>query len=232
MNNNDNLPTRDEKSLSGQFGDEIFNPTFDLATDYSEIYIDDLIENETLKEIPLVKSIVGVIRAGISINQFWFAKKLLTFIQEFNLGQIDEEKKSKFKKRFNEDTKYRKKTTEQIMIFVDRFTEINKAKISALLLKAYIEERLTYKEFVSINICLENLHPESYNFFKTMETLRYEIEVEYKGERNADAESLLLTSGLAAETSQYWHGFRIKDEGIKLYELAIRPLIQREQEKK
>ncbi|WP_180904020.1 hypothetical protein, partial [Flavobacterium chungangense] len=98
----DNLQVSDN-SMSQQFTQELLNPNIDLATDYSEIYIDDLIQNETLKEIPIIKTVVGVIKTGISINKFFFAKKLLSFIREFNSGQIDAEKKDKFQKKINDD---------------------------------------------------------------------------------------------------------------------------------
>ncbi len=39
-------------------------PTFDLAQDYSELGLDSFLDNEIIKEIPVVKTIVGVIKGG------------------------------------------------------------------------------------------------------------------------------------------------------------------------
>lgn len=113
------------EGLSNQFSKELLDPSIDLAQDFTEIFIDDLIDNETLKEIPFVKTVVGVIKTGISINQLWFAKKLLTFIKEFNSGHIDPEKLLNFRTKINNDKKYRQKVVEQIMVFNERFLEIN-----------------------------------------------------------------------------------------------------------
>jgi hypothetical protein len=225
MENQNNLLNKNTTSLSSQFSKELLEPSIDLSVDYSEVFIDDLIEDGILKEIPIVKSVVGVIKAGISINQFWFAKKLLTFIREFNTGQIDSEKKIKFQEKINSDLKYRKKVTEQVMVFLDKYLEINKAKVSANLFKAFVEEKLTYDQFISISISLDRLHPESFKFFNEIEKLNYEINHEYEGERNWEAESLILSSGLATETSDWWHGFVLKKEGRLLYELAIKPIL-------
>ncbi|NPD47224.1 hypothetical protein [Lentimicrobium sp. S6] len=98
----------DQKGISNELVSELFNPTFDLSIDYSEIYIDDLIENETLKEIPIIKSIVGIVRTGIAINQFWFAKKLLTFISSFNDGSINQKKLERFRTKVQSDEKFTK----------------------------------------------------------------------------------------------------------------------------
>jgi len=225
MENQNNLPENNNSGLSKQFTKELLNPSIDLAVDYSEIYIDDLMDNGALKEIPIVKSVVGVIKAGISINQFWFAKKLLTFIREFNTGGLDPEKKLKFQTKINSDDKYRKKVSEQVMVFLDKYLEINKAKISAKLFQAYAEDKITYEQFVSISICLDKLHPDSFKFLVDIEKLNFEIDHEFKGDRNWDAESLILSSGLATETSDWWHGFKLKEEGKLLYQLAIKPIL-------
>ena len=118
-----------DKTLSNQFSTELLSPSIDLSIDYSEIFLDDLLDNEVIKEIPIVKTVVGVIKTGIIVNQLWFAKKLLTFIREFNQGNIDSKKLAKFRSRFEKEDKYRKKVVENIMVFNDRFLEINKSKI-------------------------------------------------------------------------------------------------------
>lgn len=223
----ENLPEINSKSLSHQFVEELLNPSVDIGVDYSELYIDDFIDNPALKEIPLVKSVVGVIKGGIAINQFFFAKKLLTFIKEFNNGTIDSKKKEKFKERIQSDDKFRKKVSEDIMIFVDRFLEANKAQISANLFKAYVEEKITYEKFISINISLEKLHPDAYRFLASLENLNYEINHEYEGERNWEAEALILSSGLSTEPGDWWHGFKLKEEGKILFEMAIKPILKK-----
>ena len=221
----ENLPVSSNNSLSQQFTDELLNPSADLAIDYSEIYIDDLIQNETLKEIPIIKTVVGVIKTGISINKFFFAKKLLSFIREFNSGQIDAEKKEKFQNKIKDDSQFRKKTTEQIMICLDRFNDVKKALILANLFKAYIEEKISYENFIFISISMERLHPHSYSFFATLEKVNYKIGHEFKGERDYDSESLLFSSGLAKEgPADWWSGFMLKEEGVLLYEFGIKPL--------
>lgn len=224
MTHNNNLATN--RGLSEQFCKEILDPSLDLGIDYSELFIDDLIENEALSEIPIVKSIVGLIKTGISINQFWFAKKLLTFIKEFNSGDIDQEKKIAFQEKISKDDRFRKKVTEQLMVFLDRHIEINKSKILSNILKAYIEDKITYNNFISIGIYLENLHPDSYWYLKDLEDNNFEINEEFEGKRNFDKESLLLISGIATETSSWSSGLVLKNEGRLLYLYGIKPIIK------
>jgi hypothetical protein len=220
-----NLPINSSISISQQFTDELLNPNIDLAIDYSEIYIDDLIQNETLKEIPIIKTVVGIINTGISINNFFFAKKLLSFIKEFNTGQINKKNKINFQKKILEDSKFRKKTTEHIMIYLDRFNDVNKALILANLFKSYVEEKISFEKFVFISVSLEKLHPHSYRFLSDLEKIDYEIGHNFKGDRDYDSESLLFSSGLATDgPADWWKGFKLKEEGVLLYELGIKPL--------
>lgn len=89
------------------------------------------------------------------------------------------------------------------MVFVDRLIDVNKAKISAQLFTAYVNEYISYEDFISINICLEKLPPNSYPFFQELETLNYEIDHKFNGDRKWEDESLLVSSGLATETSDW-----------------------------
>lgn len=223
----DNLPISSNNSMSQQFTEELLNPSVDLAVDYSEIYIDDLIQNETLNEIPIVKTVIGIIKTGISINNFFFVKKLLSFIREFNTGKISKDKKEEFQKKILEDSKFRKKVTEQIMVCLDRFNDVNKAIILANLFKAFVDEKISYEKFVFISIAMERLHPHSYSFFAKLEKIDYKIDHKNEDVRDSDSESLLLSSGLATEApSDWWRGFTLKKEGVLLYEFGIKPLLK------
>lgn len=215
-----------DQSISKKFTREILDPSIDLSIDYSEIYLDDIIENEALKEIPLVKSVVGVIKAGISINQFWFAKKLLTFIQEFNTKTISPEKKDKFQKRISDDEKFRKRVTEQTMVFIDRHIVITKTKILAQLFSAFVEEIITFEEYSSLSISLEKIHPDSFHFLKELSGTNFEVNQDKKGDKKFDEQAMLLSSGIARETSAWSHGFIVSEDGKKLFELGIKPILK------
>jgi hypothetical protein len=220
-------PLHNQTSIGKKFSDEILNPTIDLSVDYSEIYLDDLIENEALKEIPLVKSVVGVIKAGISINQFFFAKKLLSFIQEFNNKKLDPIKKEKFQERILTEDKFRKKVTEQTMVFIDRHIILTKTKILARLFSSFVEERINYDQYVSLSLSLDKIHPDSFKFLEELSATNFEVSQDKKGDKKFDKQALLLSSGIARETSAWSHGFIVSEDGKKLFELGIKPIMNK-----
>jgi hypothetical protein len=55
--------------------------------------------------------------------------------------------------------------------------------------------------------------------------LEYEVSQDQRGNKKFEEQVLLLSSGLARETSAWSHGFKLNQDGIKLYELGIKPIL-------
>jgi hypothetical protein len=213
------------KSISDKFTSELLNPTIDLTVDYAEIYLDDFMDNPAVKEIPIVKSIVGTIKMAFSVNDFFFAKKLLTFIQRVNKRSIDAKTKDKFHDKIHLDSSFKKKVTEQTMVFIDRHVIVNKTKVLAELFTAFVEEKISFEEYTSLAISLERIHPDSFGFLKYLSQTDFEVKQEKDVEKKFDEQALLLASGIARETSAWSHGFIVSENGKKLYKLGIEPLL-------
>ncbi|MBI2474184.1 MAG: hypothetical protein HYV68_00615 [Candidatus Taylorbacteria bacterium] len=114
-----------------EIGKELIEPTFDLGTDYAELALDEFFDDGLLKEVPVVKTLVALVKTGIAIKERFFIKKFLVFLKEFHLDGEDKEELKEFKKKFDEDKKYREKITEQILVIVEQLDSVQKAKISA-----------------------------------------------------------------------------------------------------
>jgi len=113
------------------------------------------------------------------------------------------------------------------MVINDRFLEINKSKISAQLFKSYIEEKIDFEEFMSLNISLDRIHPDSYKFLQILEKSDFRISEEKKSDKSFDEQALLLATGLARETSSWSHGFVLSVNGRKLYEFGIKEILSK-----
>ncbi|MEQ6167183.1 hypothetical protein AAOE16_08310 [Ekhidna sp. MALMAid0563] len=210
--------------LIDEFGKSLIDPSLDLV----EMGIDSFIDNEIIKEIPFVNILVGVSKAGISIRDKYNAKKLLLFIKEFNSGSIDEKKLQKFKAKFESNESFRAKVVEQIMVFNDRFITEEKSKISANLLKAWIEEKINWEEFINLNISLDALHPGSFDYLNQWSKVDFEIpKSDLRSavgfNNNSQSEAVLISAGLAKVGSPVAQFVKILDSGKKLFEYGIKP---------
>jgi hypothetical protein len=218
---------KENNNISKALLSELVTPSLDLSIDYSEIFIDDLIDNPALKEIPIVKSVVGVIKGGISINQFWFAKKLLVFINKFNDGTLKPEKLIEFKNKIENEKNFGKKVAERLMVFIDRNIEIQQTQIIANLFKAYVSGDIDYNQFVNITITLDKLNPKAYAAFFDLEKYDFYISSSNHkdfGARNFEMETYINNSGFATEPSSWFSGLKLTDDGLNLFEYGIKPL--------
>ncbi len=215
------------KSISQNLLNELISPTIDLSVDYSELFIDDFIENEALKEIPIVKSVLGLIKGGIGINQFWFAKKLMTFIREFNKGQMEDSKVDAFSEKIKEEPKFGKKIAEKLMVIIDRNIDIIQTKVVSNLFSAYVNGLITYAQFNDIVITHDNLNPKAYDALFELEKINFEINStnhDSIGRRDFEMEAFVTNSGFAIEPSDWFSGFALTEDGKNLFEFGIKPL--------
>ena len=71
----------------------LFENSIDVAIDFAEIGLDNLLsditDSEILQEIPIIKTIYSVCKVGLAIQEKHLLKKTLVFIKEFNSKQIN-----------------------------------------------------------------------------------------------------------------------------------------------
>ena len=83
--------------LVDDFEKSLFNSSENVISDYLEIGIDSLMNEGILKELPIVNTIVGVLKVGKNVHDRNLLKQTLTFINEFNNNQISDDKLERYK---------------------------------------------------------------------------------------------------------------------------------------
>ena len=136
----------------------LIDPTLDLTIDYAELALDEFINNSVIKEIPIVKTFVGLIKVGLNIKEIFFVKKMLTFLKEFHTGSIGEQNLMNFKNKFHIDRQYRSHVVEQITLMNERFISVEKSKIYANLFVAHVNELLDWNNFIVLSAILDNMN--------------------------------------------------------------------------
>jgi len=158
----------EHKDTNKEVGMSLISNNFDNALDYAEIGLDAFVSDDILKEIPIVKTVVGVVKSGLKVKEIFFAKKILTFLKEFHSGKLSEDKFDKFREEFAANDKYRAKVMEQIMIFNDTFLQIEKSKVFANLFAAHLNEAYGWDDFVNLSYCLNQLNMYGVSLFDDM----------------------------------------------------------------
>jgi len=158
----------EHKDTSKEVGIALVSNNFDNALDYAEIGLDAFVSDEILKEIPIVKTVVGVVKSGLKVKEIFFTKKILTFLKEFHSGKLPMDKFDKFQEEFTTDEKYRAKVMEQIMVFNDTFLQIEKSKVFANLFAAHLNEAYGWDDFVNLSFCLNQMNMSGVSLFDDM----------------------------------------------------------------
>ncbi len=125
---------------------------FDLISDISEFSVNQLLDSP-IKDLPLIKYIVGITKFGISVRDNFLIKKIITFIKE--TGQISHKKRDEFKKRLNSDKKYSKRVGDHLIIILDRLDHLTKAELLAKTFCAFVDGKINYQDFLRLSSSIE-----------------------------------------------------------------------------
>jgi hypothetical protein len=165
-------------SITKVFTQQLLDTSMDLSVDYTEISLDSIITDELLKEIPIIKTIYSFGKAGFAVKETFFAKKILSFIREFQLVNLHDEKFNDFKEKILSDEKYRDKVSNHLIVIIDRFLTEQKSKILARLFKAYIEEYYDWDTFVDLSVSLDAMMTIDFKIIAYLYKQNREIRIE------------------------------------------------------
>lgn len=139
----------------------LFENSIDVAIDFAEIGLDNLLsditDSEILQEIPIIKTIYSVYKVGLAIQEKHLLKKTLVFIKEFNSKQIKPKKLEKYKKKINEQPHYVEEELGRVLILLNKILDDSKAVILAKLYRNFIEEEIDWKQFCELTDITERI---------------------------------------------------------------------------
>ena len=112
--------------LVDDFEKSLFNSSKDVISDYLEIGIDSLMNEGILKEIPIVNTIVGVLKIGKNVHDRNLLKQTLTFINEFNNNKISHDKLKQYKITIENNPKRCEEELGRILLLLNNFIDKEK----------------------------------------------------------------------------------------------------------
>jgi hypothetical protein len=197
--------------------------SIDLLQDYTEAGLDEILDNPALNEIPIVKSVIGLLKGGLAIREIHFTKKLLTFLRTFHQGGLPEEKRQQFLGRIKSDNSYRQAVIENIAVLNDRFISEKKSVVLANLLRAHINGCFGYEDFTNLSELLDSVHVRAFDALKKaaeINPLGQEfLKINYHDSPEHTDGPMLVSFGLAVVNANY---FMITHHGILLYIYGIK----------
>lgn len=126
-----------------------------LTADFSEIVLDNFIDNEMLKEVPIIKSLVGIKKGYSQINEQLFLKKVMAFLSQSK--KIKAKQRCAMINKINNSKKYRVKIGEKLLYLIDKCDDWEKSELLSVFFNAFIESKISYEDFMKIAKIIEKL---------------------------------------------------------------------------
>lgn len=117
----------------------------EVALDNAEVLIDQYLDNEVVKEIPLLGTALKLVKAATDIRDRMFAAKIAKFLGALN--SISEEQKEKLQDKMKNEPEEVNKVGEVVLFTLDRLSDLNKPVIIAKVFLAYIDGYLKGNDF-------------------------------------------------------------------------------------
>lgn len=118
----------------------------DASLDTAEALLDGLTAaGDILEAFPVFGTAAKLIRAGFSIHDRAFMRKMARFLTE--LQHVSAEERYAFVREMDRDPAFKKKVGEKLILLLDRFDDLEKANVLGKLFRAYLVGRADYDLF-------------------------------------------------------------------------------------
>lgn len=137
----------DQLDIQESFEKTLINSELpDVVIDLAEISLDNLIDLKDVKDLPLIKTFVGLLEFGANVHDRLFLKKIIAFLA--NLHGVDVAERKKMIRKINDSNKYRIHVGEKLLYIIDRCNDYESAEMVSRLFGAFIEGKIEYSDYL------------------------------------------------------------------------------------
>lgn len=143
--------------LTEDFKNSLIVSAEDGIKDCIEFGIDNLLNDGTLKEIPIVSTIVSGLKFAKNIYDRNLLKQTLIFIDELNNGNVSRERLIAYKDTLENNPKKCEDELGRLMIYLNSFIDKEKSIMLAKVFKSYIKQKIVWNEFCEFSEIISRL---------------------------------------------------------------------------
>jgi hypothetical protein len=144
-----------KSDVADSFKDSLFkDPLTDLTKELSEVSLDKLIADSTLREIPVIGSLLNLYKVSTGIRELFTIKKIIRFL--FQQKGVSVEEKEKFLQKLSDNRGYSDNVFEKLLILLERLDDIEKSKVVGNLFKALVKNKISKEDFFKLCFVVDN----------------------------------------------------------------------------
>lgn len=134
-----------------------------VSVELAETFTDSALNEGLLKEIPILGTILGITKAGISLKDRLFIKKVIYFLSELN--QITLEDRKSFIEDIESSNRKEINVGEKLIYILDKCDDHRHARYLAQFFCAFLNKELTYSEFLRGASIIQNIFIKDLEYF-------------------------------------------------------------------
>jgi hypothetical protein len=136
--------------------------------DLVEVGIDSLLDSEILKKIPIARLLVGSVELGQKIYERNLLKQTVSFINEFNRGEVSQEKLRAHKLKLDENPKLAERELERVIITLNGNVDMQKSQILGCLYSNYINKRIDWNQFCEMTEITNRIFIQDLSYLRSL----------------------------------------------------------------
>jgi len=145
---------KEPKSLEKGLLETVANSDIqDVAKDGAEIVIDSLLDAGVLRDIPIVNTVLGLAKAGVSVKDRLFAEKVLRFLNP--LSKYSSEERRQYLNDLDQDEL--KKASQYMVLYIDRLDSLDKPAMLGKVFEAYMLGRIGFKAMLYFSHFIDSI---------------------------------------------------------------------------
>jgi hypothetical protein len=123
-----------------------------VTADLTDALVDDALPG-AVRDLPVVGVLVGLLRTGVSVRDYDFARKVARFLGE--LASVPEDQRREFIGEMHADPEKAQEVGEHLILVLDRLDDLAKAILLARAFKAYLLRRIDRRLFERLASALD-----------------------------------------------------------------------------
>lgn len=136
----------------------VAEPGLEIAPDLLELGIDELAQNDAIDKIPVVGALVAFGKGAVAVRDWLFVRNILSFLQ--NASDVDQKKRDAWVSKIGVDKKYQQRVGDELFSIINKMNDLRKSAIAGRLFAFFLEERVSYTDFLRLSEKLERLYLE------------------------------------------------------------------------
>lgn len=144
-----------------------------LMLGVGEVGLDSIMEIGVWRDIPILSTLLSSIKSIENVRDALFAKKLISFLTE--LSEIPIEKRKEMIESIESSGDYQLNVGEKLIYIIERSEDHFSSKIIAVFFAAFIDEQITYDQFLRISRIIDNMYINDFlSFADELSTLNFD----------------------------------------------------------